>query len=608
MNMQVLQYIKKLNNEQMKNRIFKTSCFLFIALIHMSCNDSFLDREPTGNLTDNSFWQTANDLKVYNNGIYNEAGNNGTNLFLVGHANSAWNSSYLSTMSLENQSDNGASFVSNHASYVKVAAGLENIPSNPTVGGWQWAFLRRCNAFIENCGRANVSEAVRNNYAGEVYFFRAWIYLDKVQVYGDVPLVTTALTDASPELFEKQSPRKEVMAQVLSDINKAIEYLPESWDSNHPDRVNKYTALLLKSRICLYEGTYNKYHQLGEYQSWLNEAADAAGQLIASGKYSLHTTGNPNHDYRTLFTSPDLHGNSEILLSRTYITPGIGQRVSGYIVSQNAGPTKDFVDDFLCIEPDGAARPIALSTVYNENTYDGYFDNRDPRLGQTILDPRREKEILNTEKGFPFLKGMGVSWESATGFHFIKHYEYQDDLRGYGMEINDYPLFRYAEALLNYAEAKAELGAVSQDDLDASINRLRDRAGMPHLDLNPPMDPKYASEGISSLLVEIRRERRVELSYEQFRYQDLMRWKKGHYLKKRVLGMRLEDADRAAGAKYEKTTVSTFEIDGKKYVDVYAGTDYAVERRAFEDNKHYMHPIQVNVLAKNPNLLQNPGW
>jgi hypothetical protein len=592
----------------MKNIIFKAGCFLFVTLVFMSCNDSFLDRQPTGNLTDNNFWQTANDLKVYNNGIYNEAGNNGVNLFMTGYSNAAWNSSYLSAMSLENQSDNGASFVSGHTSYVKVAAGLENIPDNPVEGGWQWSFLRRCNVFLGNYERANVSESVRNNYAGEVYFFRAWFYLDKVQLYGDVPLAATALTDASPELFEKRTPRKDVMALVLSDINKAIEYLPEAWDSSHPDRVNKYTAMLLKSRICLYEGTYNKYHNLGEYQSWLNEAADAAGKLIESGKYALYTTGTPTRDYRTLFTSPDLHGNSEILLSRTYVTPGMGHRVSGYIVSQNAGPTKDFVDDFLCIEPDGTAKPVALSAVYNEDTYEGYFDNRDPRLSQTVLDPRREKEILNTEKGFPFLKGMGVSWESATGFHFIKQYEYQDDMRGYGMEIDDYPMFRYAEALLNYAEARAELGNISQNDLDVSINKLRDRAGMPHLDLNPPMDPKYASEGISSLLVEIRRERRVELSYEQFRYQDLMRWKKGHYLKKRVLGMRLEDADRAAGAKYEKTTVSTFEVNGRKYVDVYAGTDYAAEKRVFDDNKHYLHPIPVNVMAKNQNLKQNPGW
>lgn len=592
----------------MKKIILKIVGFLFIGFVIMSCNDSFLQREPIDDLTDNNFWKTANDLKVYNNGIYNAAGDNGTNLFFVGHANSAWNSSYLSTMALENLSDNSASFVSNHASYVKVGAGQETVPDNATVGGWQWSFVRRCNVFFENYERADISESVRNNYAGEVYFFRAWFYLDKVQNYGDVPLVTTALNGDSEELFEAQTPRKDVMAQVLSDINKAVEYLPESWDGNHPDRVTKYTALALKSRICLYEGTYNKYHNLGEYQSWLNEAADAAQRVMESGKYTLYNTGNPEMDYRTLFTSPDLHGNSEILFSRTYITPGLGHRVSGYIISQASGVTKDFVDDFLCIEPDGTAKPIALSSVYNEDTYDGYFDNRDPRLSQTILDPRKEKELLNTAKGFPFLNGMGVSWESSTGFHFIKHYEYQDDLRGYGNEINDYPMFRYAEVLLNYAEAKAELGTISQDDLDKSINDLRDRAAMPHLDLSPPMDPKYASEEISSLLVEIRRERRVELSYEQFRYQDLMRWKKGHYLKNRVLGMRLEDADRAVGARYEKANVSTFEVDGKKYVDVYAGTDYAVDKRVFDERKHYRRPVPVNVLAKNPNLVQNPGW
>jgi len=594
----------------MKKNVLKHICYgsIGVAILFVGCNDSFLEREPKDDLTNPKFWKTATDLKVYNNGIYNDAGNNGKNLFLVGHSNSAWNSSYLSTMASENQSDNGASFVSDHARYAKIAAGMETVPDNPSEGGWQWGLLRRCNVFFENVKDAAIDDETKNKYAGEVHFFRAWFYFDKVQNYGDVPLVTTALTEDSPELFEKQTPRKEVMNQVLADINKAIEYLPESWPTDHPDRVNKYTALALKSRICLFEGTYNKYHNLGDYQTWLTEAVDASKQIMDSGKFKLYNTGDPSKDYRVLFTSPDLHGNNEIIMSRSYETPALGHRVSGYIISQNSGPTKDFVDDFLCIEADGTAKPIGLSTIYNEDSYDGYFDNRDPRLAQTILDPRKEKELLNTQKGFPFLNGMGVSWESATGFHFIKFYEYADDMRGTGNEINDYPLFRYAEILLNYAEAKAELNTLSLNDLDVSINKLRERAGMPNMDLNPAMDPKYSNEGISSQLVEIRRERRVELSYEQFRYQDLMRWKQGHRLKNRVLGMRLEDSERAPGERYEKAKVNTFEVNGKKYVDVYAGTDYTYERREFIDGKHYLHPIPINVLAKNSNLVQTPGW
>jgi len=131
---------------------------------------------------------------------------------------------------------------------------------------------------------------------------------------------------------------------------------------------------------------------------------------------------------------------------------------------------------------------------------------------------------------------------------------------------------------------------------------------MPKMDLNPVMDPKYAGEGISAQLVEIRRERRIELSFENFRYQDLMRWKKGAKLKDRVLGIRINDADLAAGGRFEKATVTTFTLNGKKYIDAYAGSAYAAERREFLENKHYWHPIPVNVRAKNPNLDQSPYW
>ncbi len=578
-----------------------------VGLLFTGCNDDFLNREPTEDLTNNNYWQTPTDLQVYNNGIYDDAGDNSTNVFLVGHSNGGWNSSYISTYGQESQTDNAASLASSHSVYVKVAAGLEDIPSNSTRGGWKWEFLRRCNVFFENYEKAEGDEDLINNYAGEVYFFRAWFYFDKVQHFGDVPLVTKALTEESEELYGERTARSEVMAQVLSDINNAIDLLPESWDLD--DRVNKYVAYALKSRICLFEGTYIKYHNLdGDYESWLSEAEKAASEVITSGAYSIYNTGNPESDYRTLFTSADLHDNPEILLARIYASPGLAHRVSGYIASQTYGPTKSFIDDFLCIDKDGVARPVALSTSYSDDTYEDVFKNRDPRLKQTILDPEEESDILDTENGYPNLTGMGGNWQSPTGYHFIKFYEHKDWLRGYGKEINDYPLFRYAEVLLNYAEAKAELGKITQDDLDLSINKLRNRAGMPDLNLNPLMDPKYEDEGLSSLLIEIRRERRIELSFEQFRYQDLMRWKKGSYLAARVLGMRLEDEDRTSGQQFENTTVTTVEVDGKKYVDVYAGTDYSAGTRTFDENKNYLHPIPVNVLAKNSNLEQTPGW
>lgn len=590
----------------MKKSINNIILLVVIALLASSCNDSFLDRNPTHDLNDRSYWTTVNDLKVYNNGIYNQAGNNNDYMFLLGFTNSSFGSSLYSVVGIETQTDNFASTISAHDEFTKIAAGQEVVPKGASRGTWKWEFLRRCNIFFANWDRVDALQEVKNRYAGEVYFFRAWFYLDKVQYFGDVPYVSVPLDTDSPELYGKRMPRKDVMDSVLVDINKACEFLPDSWDANHPDRVTKSVALALKSRICLYEGTFRKYHGLGDYEIYLNEAVRASEALM-KGKYAIHSTGKPDSDYRTLFTSLDLSDNKEVIFCRKYLSALNGHRMSGYIVTQATGATKDFVEDFLCKEPDGTAKPYSLSAVYNDKSIESVLDNRDPRLTQTVLDPRKAGEILNeTRFGFPRLFGMG-NWECPTGYHFIKYYDYTDDKKGMNQEENDAPIFRYAEILLNYAEAKAELNTITQTDLDISINLLRNRVGMPHLSLNPILDPKYANEGISPLLVEIRRERRVELSFEHTRYQDLMRWKKGSYLSKKVLGMRFEESDKNSDRyKGVNSTVKTVEVNGKHYIDVFATSDFG--KRVFQENKHYFHPLPTDVLSKNLNLKQNSNW
>lgn len=573
-----------------------------------SCNDSFLERTPTHDLNDNSFWTTANDLKTYNNGIYNEAGNNNDYMFLLGFTNGAWSSNTHSVFAYEAQSDNMASMSSRHQWATKIAAGQEVVPNDAGRGGWKWSVLRRINVFFQNYQKVNADETIINEYAGEAYFFRAWFYLDKVQMYGDVPYLTEPLNTDSPELYGERMPRKMVMDSVLRDINKACEYLPLDWDSDSPSRITKGAALALKSRICLYEGTFRKYHSLGDHDKFLNEAVKASEDLMALNKYAIHNTGNPATDYTTLFTSEDLASNDEVILYRKYQTGVLGHRLCGYIMANVVGVTKDLVDDYLCIEADGGALPVGLSASYNDNSIESVLTNRDPRLTQTVLDPRQAHDIFfnKDQYEYPILDGMKGN-KSTTGYHAIKYYTAEQDKKGYGKEDHDAPLFRYAEVLLNLAEAKAELGTITQADLDRTINVIRERVAMPALTLNPPMDPKYADEGISSLLVEIRRERRVELSFEQLRYTDLMRWKWGKRLALPVLGMRFEEADRNDPHFADiSDRVKTVNVDGKNYIDVFAGTDF--ENRVFDENKHYYHPIPVNVISKNPAIEQNPNW
>lgn len=589
----------------------------------MACNDSFLDRTPVTDLNNTSFWTSETDFRAYNNGIYNTMV--GVRFFM-GNESSSSGSKNESFMGMEVATDNFASTDVNLQKWANIAAGIHQVPtsaptsvnSNSTGLGWYWSPLYRINFFLDNYERAtSVLESVRHQYAGEALFWRAWFYFDKVQEYGDVPLILKTLNENSEELFAAQNPRAEVVDAILADIDKAIEYLPAEWPVSSPDRVNRYIALTLKARICLYEGTWRKYHGLADYQRFLEGAATAANEVIISNKYAIYNTGKPATDYRTLFTSFDLHGNKEVILGKYYEGGKYTHSINGNLVTNGfmIGATKDLVDDFLCKEPDGTAKPIALSSVYKEDVIEDVFDHRDPRLAQTVLDPRQETEIIGTNPatttGYPRLGYMpGNSWTTLTGYNYIKNWS-KDDAQAGNSEVRDFPILRYAEVLLTYAEAKAELGTITQDDIDRSINLLRARVDMPDLDLNPVMDPKYAGEGISSLLVEIRRERRVELSFENSRYHDLMRWKKGAYLAKPVLGIQVKDADFAAGGRYDatgKTVPATHVVDGKKYIDAYAGTQFAPANRVFDENKHYLYPVPTNVRAKNKNLEQTPGW
>ncbi|GHT07420.1 hypothetical protein FACS189432_08620 [Bacteroidia bacterium] len=609
----------------MKKIIIYTKCrFVYVWLAAaillgmVACNDDFMNRTPVTDLNNESYWTSENDLKIYNNGTYNAVV--GVRFF-IGNESSASGSKNMSFMGMEAVSDNFASTDVNLQTWANIAAGLHTVPSGATTTtglSWNWSLLYRLNFFLENYEKVtSIPVETRNMYAGESLFWRAWFYFDKVQEYGSVPLILHTLNEKSPELYAKQNTRAEVADAVLNDINKAIDYLPEAWPASSPDRVNKYTALTLKARICLYEGAWRKYHGLADYQRFLEAAADAADKVMKSDKYRIYNTGKPDEDYRTLFTTLDLHGNPEVIIAKYYDAGKYTHSINGNLVTNGfmIGVTKDLVDDYLCKEADGTAKPVALSTIYKDDIIENVFDNRDPRLSQTVLDPRKETAIIGTDpastKGYPRLNYMvGNSWVSLTGYNYIKNWNKNDALAG-NSEVTDFPILRYAEVLLTYAEAKAELETITQDDLDRSINQLRSRVAMPALTLNPPMDPKYAGEGISSLLVEIRRERRVELSFENSRYHDLMRWKKGAYLAKPVLGIRLEAADIAAGGRYDatgKTPPATFEINGKRYIDAYAGTQFARDKRVFDENKHYLYPVPTNVRAKNPNLDQTQGW
>lgn len=430
---------------------------------------------------------------------------------------------------------------------------------------------------------------------------------------GDVQWVDRELNiDDDDILYGERDDRQVVMAHVLEDLNFAVEHIPDDWgDGNAPGWINRWGALLVKSRVCLFEGTWRKYHNIGgDANMWLQEAADAAKDLMDNGPYHLYSTGDPNFDYNAIhhMTNADLPGNPEVLYWRRYELGILTNHVQAYHKSYNGGATKSLVEDYLCTD----GLPITLSPLYKgDEVYENIFENRDPRLRQTILHPADQPIYRYGNHDFdvysyPRIQGMPGGIKTYTGYHIIKVYDVKAAHATYNTSATPAIILRFGEALLNYAEAKAELGTITQGDLDISINLLRDRVAMPHMTMDVPMDPRYANDGVSALIVEIRRERRLELFMEGFRYNDLRRWKQGKKLEMKDYGMRWDQANRDRIDPDGVVTVQSSMVDGVEYLDVYKGTDY--ETPVFDESKHYLWPLPLSALSQNPNLGQNPGW
>lgn len=267
------------------------------------------------------------------------------------------------------------------------------------------------------------------------------------------------------------------------------------------------------------------------------------------------------------------------------------------------------VEDYLCTD----GLPISISPLYQgDEVFENIFENRDPRLRQTVLHPA-DQPIYNYDNhsfdayAYPRIQGMAGGRKSYTGYHIIKVFDVVAAHNTYNTSETPAIILRYGEVLLTFAEAKAELGTITQDDINKSINLLRARAGVADMDLaNIPVDPRYTSWHSDPLIVEIRRERRVELFMEGFRYYDLLRWKWGKLLEIKDYGMRWDAANIARVDPLGEVTVQFSDVDGVPYLDIYKGTDY--ETPVFDESKHYLWPIPINSISQNPNLGQNPGW
>lgn len=562
----------------MKN-IFKNisiGAMLLAGLTVTSCkNDDFLDKYPPDAFTEPSYFKTEQELSFFVNQFYGSLPLNILN-------------------STDIQSDN---MVPNSPNTFLM--GTYTVPSSG--GGWEignWSGIRNCNFFLDNYQR--VSGTTKEKYAGEVYFFRALFYWRKVVQFGDVPLILKKVGDTSPEIFGPRTPRKEVMNQVLNDLNLAIDKLPEK-SATEVGRLHKDAALALKSRIALWEGTYRKYHKLGDEQVFLEAAVDASEKLMNKG-YEIYSTGNPEQDYRDLFIKIDLAGNKEAIFHRTYLRSVEYARheYSRYAKGSNNGLSKDFVEQYLF--KDGSYIGSSTTFTYDDSTPTKEAENRDPRYAQTIATPG----FVKTSSVPPIVVNLPEIGTpvTTTGYWFIKGMSSDPAQEEAYSSDTDMFIFRYAEVLLNYVEAKYELGRLTQADLDKTINKIRDRVGMPHLITSVATDPNASNYGyaVTPLLHEIRRERRIELVGEGFRFDDILRWKAGQLINnpKTIKGMKLTDELKT---QYNSSAIEKIPVDSNKYIIVYPAYPNG---RTWND-KMYLYPLPTDEI-KLLGYQQNPGW
>lgn len=482
-----------------------------VSIASTSCNDSFMDRQPHTEIGVDSYFNTEQDLKMYCYNLYDFPG------FGI----------YTSDTGTDNQATTDVVEVKNIM--------ISTNPNSTTISsGWNWEKLRTINLFLNNCHKAAVPADVLAHYQGIARFFRARFYMDKVKRFSDVPWYDKALTTSDKELYKPRDPRDLVIQKIFEDYAFAAEHVKTEQEDG---AVNKWVVLTYMARHALYEGTFRKYHDELKLQStantYLKIAADAALRIMEEGGFNLHNTGDTENDYHTLFESIDLSANPEIILATYYDRKIKGNGFWAFMFGNYIPcPTKDLAQSYLM--KDGSY--YSAQSGYETKLFVEEFENRDPRMSQTIAWPGWE--LINT---MTYAPGAGIYVQNLnknfSGYHQIKGFVNNKE-QDYSESI-DVPVLRYAEVLLTYAEAKAELETITQNHLDRTVNLLRARVGIPSMTINPPSDPvmQKAFPNISSTLQEIRRERRVELALEGFRYDDLMRWKAGKLLEKEPEGL-----------------------------------------------------------------------
>lgn len=557
---------------------------LLAAVLMSSCTD-MLEKEPlTSNVNNSLFWENVDNLEAYANAFYNQ---------FVGY-----NGKFYTTTMTDDQVTSGFKTWT----YI-------NVPASSSNWTGPWTEIRRSNAYINSINKyANSVDVVeKNKWIGVARLMRAYQYWDLVRKYGDCYYTEKELDIDDPELYSARQDRDEVMDKVLEDLQFACNNIPTSsskvlWSAE--------MAHAMTAHICLWEGTFRKYRSTDAHQ----KAPDLEGakrfleQAVASCEFIMSSGNNYTlcDEYKSLYNSETLVDNPEIIFCKEYKTKILTHSLIANTSSSSvqSGMTKDAFDSYLFLDgkpkattsyntDDAGVMKLSVTDNKEHLNITAQLAVRDKRLAQTI-----DSVVCYGGRDWPRMAGdMGMSASSGYTVWKFDNLSIPSEFRRAG-NYTAAPVYWLAVIYLNYAEAKAELGTLTQTDLDNTVNKLRKRAGLPDMDINPEADPAN-NMGVSNLLWEIRRERRCELMFDDdFRYWDLIRWHQLHLLD----NGKYPNITIGANLKNEpQPDLEKIKLTADKYLDVTNGI------RTYE-YKHYFYPIPSGEITLNPNLGQNPGW
>lgn len=598
----------------------KRHIFLGLALM-LSLNACYdLDKEPEGVLSTATPFTSTGEMRNYLDQFY-ETAVRGQGFAAGGGSGIAGN---------DVNSDNMAS-----SSVNSRLAGETALSSASALS--DYTRIRNINFFLNNLDNCTEKgSATYNQYVGEGYYFRAWYYYQMFINYGPLSWVETPLDPSIEALKLPRESRTVIADHILADLDKAISYLGEKNNSSSM-RIHKDVARALKSEVALFEGTWEKYHKAEndafydksvtdeKIKNYFTQAAAAAKEVMDRGVWRIYNTGNPLNDYRQLFQIADLSNNSEVLWFKMYDGDQIGNNVNRYLNmgGGSAGVTASLVDDYLTIDgrPFIGEEQIEAKKVWGNELLPTV---RDPRLAQTVCIPG---QVLRPDQGgytLPPLVASGYH-QNTTGYSLLKHVQidYTGNLDAEFKGATPAIQFRYADVLLNYAEALAELdGKGNADKIINALQPLRDRAGMPAVDFDREynQDPDYPFNGLDKYIQAVRRERRIEKACEGRRLEDILRWAAadelivGKWAKGALfVGSNLEEYEGYSALKYDQAADNNFYLTGKpgdalRYIIPVNPNNYP-NGWQFKLDRNYLLPIQQRMITLTENLWeQNPGW